>query len=74
MVRVPRLAPSESAAGAGKRRDGAPMGATCPKGRVTTEGLPRRSARRPPSLSKSEGHETNLGRASRRENDGACLQ
>jgi len=35
MVRVPRLAPSESAAGAGKRRDGAPMGATCPKGRVT---------------------------------------
>src|SRR6185437_5745000 len=35
MVRVPRLAPSESAAGAGKRRDGAPIGATCPKGRVT---------------------------------------
>ena len=34
MVRVPCLAPSESAAGAGKRRDGAPIGATCPKGRV----------------------------------------
>ena len=73
MVRVPRLAPSESAAGAGKRRDGAPIGATCPKGRVTQKDC-RADRRAVPLAFESEGHETKLGRVSRRENDGACPQ